>query len=1804
MSQVLRIRNWLSSVKRALLRDWVAQDICSNAVRKGLRLEKLEDRELMAVSVSSFSPTPSGFTAQFTEEIRAANLNLFDAQNGALGAADVTLRGNSTGDIKGSLVMNGTSLSFIATGGALVPDTYTAVLKSGANAIVDAAAGQLLDGENSGTLPSGNGTPGGDFSSTFTVTSSALVVSLPDFARGPTQTVNVPAAGSGQAPQTGLPIRLSNAQGVTSLTLTLAFDSSLLNVSEVKLGRNAPTGSQVQSNLTVPGQATISFFALAPLASGAADIIELVATVPSGATYGKTQIIRLQNLEVNAGALQARADDAVHVVAYPGDANGNRRYDAEDARLIARVGVGLDTGFVLADPSGTVNNSAARIFPVSDPLIIGDVSGQDGLSPLDASDVLRRVAGLPTLNIPAIPSSSQAPTALSISSSTVAESAPIGTTIGNFTTTDSDVGDTFTYALVSGTGATDNASFTIVGNQLRTAITLNASTKSSYSVRVQTTDSTGNTFQQIISITVSSANRAPTSISLSNSSVVETASIGTAIGSLSAVDPDSGDTHTYTLVTGTGATDNASFSIVGASLRTATTLNAEAKSSYTVRVRATDAAGLFFESAFTITVSNANEAPISIALSTSPVPENVAIGTSVGTLSTTDPDVGDTHVYTLVSGTGSTDNALFTVVGGQLQTVSSLNFETKSSYEVRVRSTDAGGLFIESAFLISVTNVNEAPTSIALSNSSIAETASIGTAIGTLSTVDPDSGDTHTYSFVTGTGSTDNASFSIVGASLRTATTLNFETKSSYTVRVRSTDAAGLFVESALTITVTNVNAAPTAIALSTSSVAENAASGTAVGNLSTTDPDAGDTFVYTLVSGTGSTDNASFTIVGGQLRTASAINFETKSSYTVRVRSTDAAGLFVESALTITVTNVNEAPTAIALSTSSVAENAASGTTVGSLSTTDPDAGDTFVYTLVSGTGSTDNTSFAIVGGQLQTASALNFETKSSYTVRVRSTDAAGLFVESALTITVTNANETPTAIALSTSSVAENAASGTTVGNLSTTDPDAGDTFVYTLVSGTGSTDNASFTIVGGQLQTAAAFNFETKSSYTVRVRSTDAAGLFVESALTITVTNVNEAPTAIALSTSSVAENAASGTTVGSLSTTDPDAGDTFVYTLVSGTGSTDNASFTIVGGQLQTAAAFNFETKSSYTVRVRSTDAAGLFVESALAITVTNVNETPTAIALSTSSVAENAASGTTVGNLSTTDPDAGDTFVYSLVSGTGSTDNASFTIVGGQLQTAAAFNFETKSSYTVRVRSTDAAGLFVESALAITVTNVNETPTAIALSTSSVAENAASGTTVGNLSTTDPDAGDTFVYTLVSGTGSTDNGSFTIVGGQLQTAAAFDFETKSSYQIRVRSTDAGGLFVDAPFVISVTNANEAPTAIALSNNTVAENSAAGTSIGTLSTTDVDSGDTHTYTLVAGTGDSDNAAFALVANSIQTLASLDFETKSSYSVRVRSTDANGLFVERVLTLSVTNVNDDPTSVSLSNAVVSEVASIGTVIGSLSAVDADSGDTHTFALVAGTGDDDNGSFSLAASDLQTGTALNAATKSTYTIRVRATDAGGLFTDSVLVITVSNTNAAPTSIALSSNTVAENVTSGTTIGSFSTVDPDVGDFHSQSLVSGTGDDDNASFAIVGGQLQTVSALNFETKSTYTVRVRSTDAGGLFVENVFVVTVTNINEAPTAIGLSNSSVVNNPATGTVVGQLSSTDPDAGDSQSYGLVSGTGDTDNASFAIVGNELRTSGTLDFGLQSSYSVRVRSTDAGGLTVQSVFVITETV
>jgi gliding motility-associated-like protein len=286
---------------------------------------------------------------------------------------------------------------------------------------------------------------------------------------------------------------------------------------------------------------------------------------------------------------------------------------------------------------------------------------------------------------------------------------------------------------------------------------------------------------------------------------------------------------------------------------------------------------------------------------------------------------------------------------------------------------------------------------------------------------------------------------------------------------------------------------------------------------------------------------------------------------------------------------------------------------------------------------------------------------------------------------------NAAPTNIILSATTVNENNTAGTAIVDLAATDVNIGEVFTYTLVSGTGDAENTSFTISGSSLRAVNGFDFETKTTYSLRLKVTDKGGLSFEKEFTITVADVNEAPTALALSNTSVLENAASGTTVGTLAGTDADAGDSHTYSLVTGTGSTDNASFTITGTTLSTAAVFNFEAKNSYAVRVRVTDAGGLSFERAFTISVTDVNEAPTLTAITDRRVYN--VSTSQVVNLAgiTAGPETAQSTTTSV-----STDRpatfSSISVVGTQIQFTLAAGIVTPQDVVVTVRVRDNGGV--------------------------------------------------------------------------------------------------------------------------------------------------------------------------------------------------------------------------------------------------------------------------------------------------------------------------------------------------------------------------------------------------------------------------------------------------------------------------------------------------------------------------------
>jgi hypothetical protein len=343
-------------------------------------------------------------------------------------------------------------------------------------------------------------------------------------------------------------------------------------------------------------------------------------------------------------------------------------------------------------------------------------------------------------------------------------------------------------------------------------------------------------------------------------------------------------------------------------------------------------------------------------------------------------------------------------------------------------------------------------------------------------------------------------------------------------------------------------------------------------------------------------------------------------------------------------------------------------------------------------------------------------------------------------------------------------------------------------------------------------------------------------------------------------------------------------------------------------------------------------------------------------------------------------------------------------------------------------------------------------------------------------------------------------------------------------------------------------------------------------------------------VAGASASFSAGTMTVTSGSGT-ATLVLSTPSatSFGVRDDGTAAHGTLVF---------LDAAPTDMTLSPASVPENSAAGTLVGTLSAVDTDAGDSATFAFVSGTGSADNGLFEIVGNELRvkTGTQLNFEQTTTYSVRVRGTDSGGLFFEKAFTVGVTNQNEAPTDIALAPQSVAENSTNGTVVGALGDTDPDAGDSASYTLL----DDAGGRFTISGTSLVVANGalLDHESSSSHQVTVHVVDGGGLSTDKIFTIGVTNVNEAPTDIALASSSVAENSQNGTVVGALSDTDPDAGDSAIYTLLDDAG----GRFAISGSNLvvANGALLDHESSTSHQVTIRVADGGGLAFDKVLTI----
>nr|WP_070959907.1 LamG-like jellyroll fold domain-containing protein [Hyphomonas sp. Mor2] len=1402
-----------------------------------------------------------------------------------------------------------------------------------------------------------------------------------------------------------------------------------------------------------------------------------------------------------------------------------------------------------------------------------------------------------TFNIDVI-DTNDAPTDLALDGTSVAENSP-GAVIGTLSSFDADGDEGVTYTV-------SDDRFEIIDGTLQLAdgVSLDHEEAASIELTVTATDSGGLSTTETFVIDVLDVNEGPTDLSLDNASVAENEA-GAVIGTLSSFDPDAGDTVAYTV-------SDDRFEVVDGQVRLidGVSLDHEEAATIELTVTATDSGGLSTTETFTIDVMDVNEGPSDLTLDGTSVSENDE-GAIVGTLSSSDPDAGDSVTYTV-----SDDR--FEVVDGQVRLVDGvrLDHEEAASIELTVTATDSGGLSTTETFVIDVLDVNEGPRDLSLDGTSVSENDA-GAVIGTLSSFDPDDADTVTY-----TVSDDR--FEVVDGQVRLVDgiSLDHEEVASLELTVTATDTGGLSTTETFTIDVLDVNEGPRDLSLDGTSVSENNA-GAVIGTLSSFDPDAGDSVTYTV-------SDDRFEVVDGEVRLVDGVSLdhEEAASLELTVTATDTGGLSTTETFTIDVVDVNEGPSDLSLDGTSVLEND-EGAIVGTLSSFDPDDADTVTYTV-------SDDRFEVVDGQVRLVDgiSLDHEEVASLELTVTATDTGGLSTTETFVIDVLDVNEGPSDLALDGTSVLEND-TGAIVGTLSSFDPDDADTVTYTV-------SDDRFEVVDDQVRLVDGVSLDHEEAATLEltVTATDSGGLSTTETFTIDVLDVNEGPRDLSLDGTSVSENDA-GVVVGTLTSFDPDDGDSITYTL-------SDDRFEVVDGQVRLIDGVSLDHEEAATIEltVTATDTGGLSTTETFTIDVLDVNEGPRDLALDGTSVSENDA-GAVIGTLSSFDPDDGDTVTYNV-------SDDRFEVVDGQVRLVdgVSLDHEEAASIELTITATDSGGLSTTETFTIDILDVNEGPSDLALDGATVAENE-TGAVVGTLSAYDPDDGDSVTYTV-------SDDRFEVVDGhvRLVDGVSLDHEEAASIELTVTATDTGGLSTTETFTIDVLDVNEGPSDLALDNSSVAENDA-GAVIGTLSSFDPDAGDSVTYTV------SDDR-FEVVEGRLQLAEgiSLNHEETDSIDVTVTATDSEGASISEIFTISVEDVNEAPFNLTLTRETgVAEAdfsASDGHVGNSVERLGLET-DAIVFTMSFTTADDVSSTQTLfetggslygtnvviedgmlliyagEGNDLELSVPINGDTaynfaleldKDSNTIRVLLSDelpldqmnadnslvasmtdwtdrdytggnqmgvgrvggnssqgnTGGDFLGEIAEPGLQIFSDSTLSDVFTENGLDEN-TESAVVGTLSVSDPDAGD-----SITYTVSDDR--FEVVDGELRLADGvtLDHEEASTIDVTVTATDIGGLSTSETFTVNVNDLNEAPTDLSIDNNTIDENTTEG-VVGTLSVSDPDAGDTHTFHLVDG----DGGPFSIDPNTGEIS-LVAPGIPDDSVLRIDASDADSITEDS--------
>ena len=692
---------------------------------------------------------------------------------------------------------------------------------------------------------------------------------------------------------------------------------------------------------------------------------------------------------------------------------------------------------------------------------------------------------------------------------------------------------------------------------------------------------------------------------------------------------------------------------------------------------------------------------------------------------------------------------------------------------------------------------------------------------------------------------------------------------------------------------------------------------------------------------------------------------------------------------------------------------------------------------------------------------------------------------------------------------SIDEDAGGGTVVGTVDATDPDAGDTVTYTITAGN---EDGRFAIGSstGEITVAGGLDHETTESYTLTVEATDGRGGTSTSTVEIGIGDVPEdlppAPQDVEVSLSG-----------GEF---------TINWTAVSGAAeyevqhrSDAQSSWTALAAVDTTSATYGPADGPAcgtrYEFRVRAygdgtTYTADWGAESSVVAHETDACNRPPEFGVPSYSfsIDEDAGGGTVVGTVTATDPDAGDTVTYTITAGN---EDGRFAIGSstGEITVAGGLDHETTERHTLTVEATDGRGGTSTSTVEIGIGDVPEdlppAPQDVEVSL--------------------PGGEFTISWTAVSGAAeyevqhrSDAQSSWTALAAVDATSATYSPADGpacgTTYEFRVRAYGDGTTYTadwgaESSVVAHETDACNRPPEFGSPTYMfdVDEDAAATTTVGTVSATDPDQGDTVTYTITAGNEDG-RFAIGISTGEITVTGGLDHETTESHTLTVEATDGRGGTSTATVEIEIGDVPEDlpfaprDVEVSLSGG---EFAISWSVVSGAAEYEVQH---RTDAQSSWT--------ALAAVDATSATyspADGPACGTTYEFRVRAYGDGTTYiadwgeeSDTESVTTDACNRPPEFGVPSYSFSVDENAGGGTVVGTVEATDPDAGDTVTYSITAGNED---GRFAIgrSTGEITVAAALDYETTDSYTLTVEADDGNGGTDTATATVTVANVPE-------------------------------------------------------------------------------------------------